>query len=163
MAMVTGSDNEEKVYLTKEGAKKLQEELDYLVNVRRREVAQHIHDAKADGDVSENAGYDEAKNEQAFVEGRILTIQQILKKAIIVDQVEDTGTVQIGHKVTIQEVGFDEPESYVIVGSAETNPSEGRISHKSPLGSALMGRKVGDVVSVDTPGGTIEFKILSIE
>ncbi len=163
MAMATGSDNEEKVYLTKEGAKKLQEELDYLVNVRRREVAQHIHDAKADGDVSENAGYDEAKNEQAFVEGRILTIQQILKKAIIVDQVEDTDTVQIGHKVTVQEVGFDEPESYVIVGSAETNPSEGRISHKSPLGSALLGRKVGDVVSVDTPGGTIEFKILSIE
>ncbi len=161
--MAASNENEDKVYLTKEGAQKLQEELDYLINVRRPEVAQHIHDAKADGDVSENAGYDEAKNEQAFVEGRILTIQQILKKAIIVDQVEDYETVQIGHTVTIQEEGTDFTETYVIVGSAETNPSEGRISHKSPLGSSLLGKKPGDVVSVDTPSGTIRFKILSIK
>ncbi len=153
----------EKIYLTEEGAKKLQEELDYLINVRRPEVAQHIHDAKADGDISENAGYDEAKNEQAFVEGRITKIQQILKRAVIVDQVADTDTIQIGHEVTIREVGTDDDEVYAIVGSAETDPSNGKISHKSPLGSALLGKRVGDRVAVRTPSGVIHFEIVSIK
>ncbi len=154
-------DNE--VYLTEDGAKKLQKELDYLIHVRRHEVAQHIHDAKADGDISENAGYDEAKNEQAFVEGRIAKIQQILKHAIIIGQASDSDTVQIGHEVTIRETGTDEEEIYTIVGSAEVDPGNGRISNKSPLGSALIGRKVGDRVAVNTPGGVIHFDVLRIK
>jgi transcription elongation factor GreA len=153
----------EKIYLTEDGAKKLREELDYLIHVRRPEVAQHIHDAKADGDISENAGYDEAKNEQAFVEGRIAKIQQILKHAVIVDQAGDSDTVQIGHEVAIREVGTDEEEIYTIVGSAEIDPSNGKISHKSPLGSALMGKKVGDRVAVKTPGGIVHFEVLRIK
>ncbi len=156
-------EESEKIYLTEEGAKKLQEELDYLIRVRRPEVARHIHDAKADGDISENAGYDEAKNEQAFVEGRIAKIQQILKHATIVDQVRDNSAVQIGHEVTIREVGTDDEEVYTIVGSAETDPSHGKISHKSPLGSALMGKRAGDTVTVNTPGGVVKFEILRIE
>ncbi|NOZ27950.1 MAG: transcription elongation factor GreA [Chloroflexi bacterium] len=153
---------EEQVYLTPEGFKKLQEELDYLRNVRRPQVAQHIHDAKADGDISENAGYDEAKNEQAFVEGRIKTIEAMLRKAIIIEESGSTHEVQLGSSVTIKEVDGNELETYQIVGSAEVDPANGKISNVSPLGKALLGRRVGDKITVQTPGGVLHFEVVEI-
>jgi len=155
-------DNRQPIYLTPEGLRKLQEELDYLCNVRRPEIAQQIHDAKAEGDVMENAGYDEAKNEQAFVEGRILTLQAMLRRAVLIES-SSSEYVTLGSRVTIRERGSDELETYLIVGSAEADPSDGRISNVSPIGQALMGHAVGDVVTVDTPGGELVVEIVSIE
>lgn len=150
------------VYLTPEGMKKLQEELDYLTQVRRPEVARQIADAKADGDVSENAGYDEAKNTQAFVEGRILTVKNLLLAAVVIKNNGSKETVGLGCKVTIQDVEYQDEETYTLVGSTEVDPTNGRISDRSPIGRALMGRRVGDTVQVQTPGGDIEYKIMTI-
>lgn len=150
------------VYLTPEGLKKLQEEMDYLVRVRRPEVARQIADAKADGDVSENAGYDEAKNTQAFVEGRILTLKNLLLSAVVIKSNGSKEMVGLGCKVTIQDVEYQEDETYTLVGSTEVDPANGRISDRSPIGRALMGRRVGDTVLVQTPGGSIEYKVMTI-
>lgn len=149
-------------YLTAEGIKKLQEELDYLINVRRPEVARQIADAKADGDVSENAGYDEAKNTQAFVEGRILTLKNILCGAIVIEENGAKDSVDIGCKVTIRDVEYGDLETYSIVGSTEVDPGNGRISFRSPIGSALMGHRIGDTVVVRTPGGAVQFEVVEI-
>jgi len=154
-------ENQE-IYLTPEGLKKLKEELEYLVTVRRPQVAKRIHDAKADGDISENAGYDEAKNEQAFIEGRIMTIEAMLKHAILIKNTANKGEVQLGSQVTVKELGDDSMETYQIVGSAEVDPANGKISNVSPLGKALLGRKVGDQVTVQTPGGVLHFEIIEI-
>lgn len=152
------------VYLTQEGYNKLREELDYLVNVRRREIAQQIAEAKAEGDLRENAGYDEAKNAQAFVEGRIRELEAKTRNAKIIDDTESpSDKVALGRKVVVQEVGTSDEESYVIVGSTEADPRNGRISNESPIGKALMGKRKGATVSVSTPGGTIDFKILRVE
>jgi transcription elongation factor GreA len=148
--------------LTPDGHKKLEEELQFLTTVRRPEVAKAIHEAKMDGDVSENAGYEEAKRQQAFLEGRIMTIQGMLKNAVIIESNGPSDTVLLGSQVTVLEDGFD-PESYVIVGSVEADPTAGRISNESPLGKALMGRRVGDRVAYEAPGGRIEMEILDIE
>jgi transcription elongation factor GreA len=156
------SEIEQPVYVTPEGLRKLHEELAYLCKVRRPEVAQNIADAKADGDISENAGYDEAKNAQAFLEGRILTLQSLLRRAVPIAE-GSSEYVAIGSQVTIQEVGSGAPETYQIVGSAEASPAQGRISNVSPMGKALMNRTVGDGVSVNTPAGVLRFEILSIE
>lgn len=149
-------------YVTAEGVQKLQEELDYLVNVRRPEVARQIAEAKADGDVSENAGYDEAKNTQAFVEGRILTLKNILTSAKIINHNGSKETVDIGCKVTIRDVEYGDEETYTIVGSTEVDPDNGRISYKSPIGHALMGHRIGDMVAVEAPAGSVEFEIVKI-
>jgi transcription elongation factor GreA len=149
-------------YLTAEGIKKLQEELDYLVEVRRPEVARQIAEAKADGDVSENAGYDEAKNTQAFVEGRILTLKNILANAVIISENGAKDHVDIGCKVTIRDQQYGDEETYTIVGSTEVDPGNGRISFKSPIGRALMGHRIGDTVEVETPGGSVEFEVVTI-
>lgn len=149
-------------YLTAEGIKKLQEELDYLVDIRRPEVARQIGEAKADGDISENAGYDEAKNTQAFVEGRILTLKNILANAVVISENGAKDHVDIGCKVTIRDEQYGDEETYTIVGSTEVDPGNGRISFKSPIGRALMGHRVGDVVGVETPGGTSEFEVVKI-
>ena len=149
-------------FLTPEGLQKLEEELQYLITVRRPEVARDIHEAKMDGDVSENAGYEEAKRQQAFLEGRIMTIEAILKNAVIIESDGVNDTADLGARVTIVEEGF-EPETYTIVGSAEANPGDGRISNESPLGKALMGHKAGDRVAYESPGGRIEMEILEIE
>ncbi|MCD6291596.1 MAG: transcription elongation factor GreA [Anaerolineae bacterium] len=154
-------ENQE-IYLTPEGLKKLKEELEYLVTVRRPQVAKRIHDAKADGDISENAGYDEAKNEQAFIEGRIMTIEAMLKHAILIKNTANKDEVQLGSQVTVKELGDDSVETYQIVGSAEVDPANGKISNVSPLGKALLGRKVGDQVTVQTPGGVLHFEIIEI-
>ncbi len=154
--------NTNEVYLTPEGLRKLKEELDYLRNVRRPEVARRIHEAKADGDVSENAGYDEAKNEQAFIEGRIMTIEALLQKAIVIQEADTKEEVRLGSLVSVRELGSNETETYQIVGSAEVDPRNGKISNVSPLGKALMGRRVGERVTVQTPGGILHFEVVKI-
>jgi transcription elongation factor GreA len=151
----------QETYLTPDGRDKLQSELDYLTSVRRVEVADAIREAKLDGDVSENAGYEEAKRQQAFLEGRIMTLEGMLKSAVLIQPDGASDKVVLGSQVTVSEEGF-EPESYAIVGSAEANPGDGRISNESPLGKALMGHVVGDQVSFDTPGGPVEVEILAI-
>ncbi len=152
------------VYLTPEGLEKLKQELEYLITVRRKEVANQIAEAKAEGDISENAGYDEAKNAQAFLEGRIRELEMKLKNAqIIDDSAAPADQVALGRTVVVQEADMDEEEVYTIVGSTEADPGNGRISNESPLGRSLLGKKVGDRVTVETPGGAIEFTILRIE
>jgi transcription elongation factor GreA len=153
---------EKKTFLTPEGHRKLVEELEYLTTVGRAEIAKVIHDAKMDGDVSENAGYDEARRQQAFLEGRIMTVEAMLENVEIIQANGNSDVVDLGSRVTVTEDGF-EPETYTIVGSAEADPTRGRISNASPLGKALMAHKVGDRVSFSTPGGTIEVKIVAIE
>jgi len=149
-------------FLTPEGLQNLEEELEFLTTVRRPEVARDIHEAKMDGDVSENAGYEEAKRQQAFLEGRIMTIEAILKNAVLIKSNGTNDTAGLGARVTVLEEGFD-PETYTIVGSAEANPGDGRISNESPLGKALMGHKTGARVAYDSPGGRVEMEILQIE
>jgi transcription elongation factor GreA len=150
------------VYLTADGIKKLQEELDYLVGVRRPEVARQIAEAKADGDISENAGYDEAKNAQAFVEGRILTLKNLLSNAVLIHENGSKETVGLGSTVTIQDVEYGDQETYTIVGSTEVDPGNGRISLKSPIWRALLGHHKGDMIDVQTPGGIAQFKVVTI-
>lgn len=152
----------EQEYLTPEGLKRLEEELEYLKTVRRAEVAQRLHDAMAEGEVEENPEYEDAKNEQAFVEGRILEIETILANAVLIENKGPANEVRLGSKVTITEVGSGSKEHYIIVGSAEADPAGGRISNESPLGRALLGHKVNDIVSVQAPEGEIKFKITHI-
>lgn len=149
-------------FLTREGYQKLQEELEYLRTVKRKEVAERLHEALEGGELIENAEYEAAKNEQAFVEGRIQELEVLLASARIIEEGGDKNTVQLGSRVTIQEEGF-EPETYIIVGAAEANPREGRISNESPIGKAILNHRVGDVVTVDAPAGTYKVKILKIE
>lgn len=151
-----------KTFLTPEGLQKLEEELSFLKTVRRPEIAEAIHEAKMDGDIMENAGYDEAKRQQAFVEGRIMTLEAMLESAVLIEAQGASDRVSLGSRVTVAEDGFP-TETYTIVGSAEANPRDGRISNQSPLGSALMGHPVGDRVTFDTPGGRVVVEILRIE
>ena len=151
----------ENEFLTREGYERLQEELLYLRTVKRPQIAEHIRIAKEDGDLSENAGYDAAKNEQAFIEGRILTVDALLKNAQIIERNGDVEMVSIGSRVTVQEEDY-EPETYEIVGSTEANPGAGRISNVSPLGQALLGRRVGHSVEISAPVGATTFTILAI-
>jgi transcription elongation factor GreA len=152
---------EKPTYLTAAGKRKLEDELEYLRTVRRSEVAKHIQEAKEGGDITENAGYDEAKNEQAFVEGRILTLEALLARVEVIEHPQSGGAVCIGCKVTVME--NDGPaEAFHIVGSAESDPTEGRISDESPLGRALLGHGVGDRVLVKAPNGPTEFEILDV-
>ena len=152
--------NNKPAYLSKEGLEKLREELDELVNVRRAEVASRIHDAKEYGDVTENAEYEDAKNEQAFVEGRIQTLSALIKNAVIIDEKHSTSHVQIGSTVELE--GSDGREKYQIVGAAEAAPLEGRISNESPVGRSLLGKKKGDKITVTVPAGDSVYKIVSI-
>ncbi len=152
-------------FLTSQGFQRLQEELEYLKTTKRQEVAKRLREAMEDGGdmgVDSDAEYDAAKNEQAFVEGRIQELEALLANARVI---EDTGTreiVEVGAKVTIQEDGSD-PEEYIVVGRAEANPREGRISNESPLGRALMGHRAGDTVKVDAPGGAFRVNVLKVE
>jgi len=148
-------------FLTPEGHQKLLEELQYLKSVRRLEVAAAIHEAKMDGDVMENASYEEAKRQQAFLEGRIMTVEALLDSAVLIETNGSGDVVDLGSRVTVVEAGF-EPESYTIVGSTEANPGDGRISNESPLGKALMGHRVGERVTFDTPGGQVVVEIREI-
>ncbi len=147
--------------LTREGHTRLQEELDFLRTVRRREVAEHIRTAKEDGDILENAGYDAAKSEQAFLEGRIMTLEAMIQNAVLIDEDKSTDVVTLGCRVTVIEDGGG-PETFQIVGSAEADPSQGRISNESPLGRAMLGHKAGEEVNIKTPAGLSRFRIVSI-
>jgi transcription elongation factor GreA len=153
----------EQPYLTTEGAQRLRTELDELKGPAREEMARRLRSAIQMGDLSENADYHKAKEDQAFLEGRISELEYLLKNAIIVDRNNHTGeVVDIGVKVTIQESG-ESPETYHLVGAKEADPRQGRISNESPIGRVMMGRRVGDTVTADTPAGSITFKILEIE
>lgn len=149
-------------YLTAEGAEKLRLELVYLKTEKRDDIAKRLRIAIQQGDLSENADYTGTKEEQGFVEGRILELDQILKDAVIIQEGNRKGFVDIGARVTIQEEG-EEPETYHVVGPNEANPREGRISHESPIGQVLMGKKVNDVVTAKVPSGTLRVKIIAIE
>jgi transcription elongation factor GreA len=149
-------------YLTRHGFDKLQDELDHLRNVKRREVADRLHEAMEGGELIEDAEYEAAKNEQAFVEGRIQELEIILASARIVDESGKREVVQVGAHVTIQEAD-NEPELYTIVGPAEANPREGYISNESPLGRALLDHRAGDKVRVDAPAGAFHVTILKVE
>ena len=152
--------NNKPAYLSKEGLQKLRDELDELVNVRRAEVAARIHEAKEHGDVTENAEYEDAKNEQAFVEGRIQSLSALIKNAVIIDENTSTTHVQIGSTVELQSDGGK--EKFTIVGSAEAAPAEGKISNESPVGRSLLGLKKGDAVTVSAPAGDRTYKIVRI-
>lgn len=150
-------------YLTPEGLKNLEERLKHLTEVRRAEVAERLRRALEEGgDLSENAEYEDAKNEQAFIEGEILRLEAILSTAQIIETTGNSDQVQLGSVVTVIEKGSKEKEVYHLVGSAEANPREGKISIESPLGKALMGAKVGDQVVVNAPDGQITFVIKAI-
>lgn len=151
------------VYLTPEGKEKLERELKELVETKRPELALKLKDAIADGDLKENANYHDAKEQQAFLEARIREIERTLRAAIIVEDSDETGLVQVGSEVTIVDLEYDETETYRIVGAAESDPSRGYISNESPIGAALLGKKRGDSVKVKTPGGVMEFKIKKIK
>ena len=152
-------------FLTKEGFQKLQEELDHLRTTKRQEVAARLHEAMEGGELIENAEYEAAKNEQAFVEGRIQELDLLLATAHIIEESngkpKKNDAIQVGSKVTIKEGNF-EAESFVIVGAAEANPREGKISNESPIGKASRGHTRDDIVKVETPGGTYNVKIIKV-
>ena len=152
-------------FLTKEGFQKLQEELEHLKTVKRQEVADRLHEAMEGGELIENAEYEAAKNEQAFVEGRIQELEALLATARVIEPDagdHPAGLVTVGATVTIQETGFD-AETYTIVGAAEANPREGKISNESPIGKAILNHEVGDSVTVETPSGMYKVKIIKVK
>ncbi|MGN0940465.1 MAG: transcription elongation factor GreA [Selenomonadaceae bacterium] len=154
---------EKKIILTKDGLKKMQDELENLKTVRRKEVAERLKEAIALGDLSENSEYDDAKNEQAFIEGRIQELTVKLRNVeVISDENKSKSVVQMGSHVVVRDIEEDEEEEYTIVGSAEADPMEGRISNESPVGEAILGKKVGTVVDVLAPAGIIKYKIVKI-
>ncbi len=151
------------IVLTDEGLKNLEMELEQLKTVKRKEIAEKIKVALSFGDLSENSEYDEAKNEQAFVEARIATLEAMLKNVKILDADElSTEEIRVGCKVKLKDIEFDEEALYHIVGSTEADPANGRISNESPVGKALIGHKVGEQVTVEAPGGDILFEVLEI-
>jgi transcription elongation factor GreA len=147
-------------YISEEGLTKLRAELEELVNVRRQEIAQRIHDAKEHGDLAENAEYEDAKNEQAFVEGQIQRLEALIKNAVLIDEQHGTDHVQIGSTVKVD--GSDGKEVFTIVGSTEASPRDGKISNESPVGRALLGKRKGDTVVVSVPAGSFSYKIIEI-
>ncbi|KZE40052.1 transcription elongation factor GreA [Bhargavaea cecembensis] len=152
---------EKKFPMTQAGKEKLIEELEYLKTVKRKEVVERIKVARSFGDLSENSEYDSAKEDQAFIEGRISTLESMIRNAEIIEDNGDDDRVQLGKTVTFKEMDGDE-ESYTIVGSAEADPFEGRISNDSPIAKGLLGRTVGDRVKIMTPGGEMDVEITSI-
>ena len=152
--------NNKTQYISEEGLTKLRVDLEELVNVRRQEIAQRIHDAKEHGDLAENAEYEDAKNEQAFVEGQIQRLEALVKNATIIDGNHGTDHVQIGSTVKVEDA--DGKQVFTIVGSTEASPREGRISNESPVGRALLGKKKGDSVVVHVPAGDFSYKIIDI-
>jgi transcription elongation factor GreA len=149
-------------YITAEGEAKLKAELEELKGPKRDELAQRLRSAIQMGDLSENADYHKAKEDQGFLEGRIKELEAILRNAVIIEKKGNLGVITIGSMVTLQE-GSEEPETYHLVGPTEADPRKGRISHESPIGRAIMDKKVGDVAEAETPGGKIKFKIIKIE
>ena len=155
--------SEKEVMLTVEGLRKLEQELEHLKSVRRKEVAERIKQAIEFGDISENSEYEDAKNEQAFIEGRILTLEKKLGNARIIDDTGlDTGKVSLGSKVVLKDLEYGDVLEYVIVGSMEADPSAAKISNESPVGKAIMGQRIGAVVEVLVPVGLLKYELLEI-
>jgi len=156
--------SDKEVILTQDGLKKLEDELENLKSVKRREVAERIKVAIGYGDISENSEYEDAKNEQAFIEGRIITLEKMLRNARIINS-DDIGTdaVSVGSTVLVKDLEFGDEMEYTIVGTAESNPLENRISNESPVGSALLGKSKGATVDVNVPAGVIQYQILDIK
>jgi transcription elongation factor GreA len=155
--------SEKEVLLTPAGLQKIEEELEMLKSVKRREVAERIKVAISYGDISENSEYEDAKNEQAFVEGRIITLEKMLRNARIIHEDDvDTGVVSIGSTVRLRDIEFKEDVEFHIVGSAESDPADNKISNESPVGRALLGKSVGSMVEVTVPAGTIQYEVLEI-
>ena len=151
------------VMLTADGLKKLQEKLDYLKGERRKEVAERLKAAIALGDLSENSEYDDAKNEQAFLEGEILELEESIRNARIIEASSDSNTVSLGCQVVLKDIEFDEVDTYMIVGSTEADPDNGKISNESPVGLAIMGQSVGSVVDVVVGANIIQYQIMEIK
>jgi transcription elongation factor GreA len=151
------------VYLTVEGVENLRRELDHLVNVKRPALAERLHKAIQQGDLAENADYTTAKEEQGFLEGRIMQIEAMLRNTVIIQEDGPKDEVTLGSLVVAVEEGTEEAETFRIVGPAEANPANNKVSDKSPIGRALLGHRVGDTVMVKTPGGEIVFRIISIQ
>ncbi len=160
------TNEKDQVLITKAGLEKLKDELEDFKGERRKEVAARLKEAISYGDLSENSEYEEAKNEQAFIEGRIIELEKMIDNAkIISDSVKSTdATVQIGTTVTVQNItDKDDPETYTIVGSTEADPTENKISNESPIGSALLGKAKGESIKVKVPAGMMEFKVLKVK
>jgi transcription elongation factor GreA len=156
--------SEKEIILTPEGLKKLEEELEHLKSVKRREVAERIKVAIGYGDISENSEYDDAKNEQAFVEGRIITLEKMLRNARIINNDDvDLNAVSIGSIVTLKDMEFGDTVEYTIVGTAESDPFQTKISNESPVGKAILGKQKGSLVEVSVPAGTIQYEIIDIK
>ena len=151
------------VYVTAEGLKEIKEELEHLKTVKREEISEKLETAIKQGDLKENADYHAAKEEQGFTEGRIRDLEDVLRRAKLIDENVKTDRVRVGCTVTVAEVGYeDEEETYHLVGAHEADPGNGRISNESPIGKALLGAKVGQTVTAETPAGQIQFKIKAI-
>lgn len=154
---------EKEVILTPEGLKKIEDKLEHLKSIRRHEVAERIKQAIGFGDISENSEYDDAKNEQAFIEGEIMELDKIIRSARLIDSCDiKSGEVGIGSTVKLKDVSYGEIDTYTIVGSAEAAPMENRISNESPVGRAVLGHKVGDTVMVNVADGKLKYKIMEI-
>ena len=157
---------EKEIVMTYAGLRALEDELEQLKTVKRKEVAEKIKVARGYGDLSENSEYDEAKNEQAKLYGRIAEVENILSHAVVIDEAAEaahTGTVGLGCTVKVHDIELDEDDIYTIVGSQEANPREARISDDSPFGRAMIGKRIGDIVEVEAPIGIVKFEILSVE
>ena len=154
---------EDAVILTQEGLDNLKEELVNLKTLRRKEVAERLKQAIDFGDLSENSEYDDAKNEQAFIEGRIQTIEATIRKAKVIEESASTmGVINIGSYVTVRDMEFDETEEYRIVGTSEADPMQNKISNESPLGKALLGKREGQVVDVEAPAGVLQYEVIRV-
>ncbi|NLK37456.1 MAG: transcription elongation factor GreA [Epulopiscium sp.] len=154
---------EKKVVLTYEGLKKMEEELETLKTVRRKEVAEKIKEARGQGDLSENAEYDSAKEEQAEIEARIVVLEKMLRNAEVIDDEEvSRDVISVGSIVKLYDLEFNEEVEYIIVGSAEADPMNGKISNESPVGKGLLGHKAGETITIDTPSGDVVFRIEAI-
>ena len=158
------SENTKQVILTYEGVKKVEEELENLKTVKRKEVTQKIKTALSFGDLSENSEYDEAKNEQAFIEGRIATLENMLKNAKVIDDDDiKTDFVSVGSTVRVKDIEFNEELEFTIVGSAEADPSKMKISNEAPIGRGLLGKKVGEKAEIQIPDGVTTYEVLEIK
>ncbi|MCQ6563690.1 transcription elongation factor GreA [Paenibacillus mendelii] len=154
---------DKEIILTQEGLRKLEDELENLKSVKRREVAERIKVAIGYGDISENSEYEDAKNEQAFIEGRVITLEKMLRNARIINNDDiDTDTVSIGAIVVVEDLEYGDTMEYAIVGTAESDPLQNKISNESPVGKAILGKKKGTVVEVNVPAGIIQYKIVDI-
>jgi len=155
---------EKEIILTPEGLSNLEQELEILKSVKRREVAERIKQAIDFGDISENSEYEDAKNEQAFIEGRIITLEKMLRNVRVIENTgNDNNVVHLGAKITLQDMENGEKLEYTLVGSAEADPMKNKISNESPVGKAIIDRKKGAIVKVDVPAGVIRYKILDIK